>query len=228
MASPPSRLLSDPRFNTFVGRDSELRTLEGALHEAVSGSGRLVLIAGEPGIGKTRLCEEFATRARGSGTAVLYGRCYESGGSPAFLPWVRLLGAAARSMEAAELRVALGETASCVAQLVPAIRKRLPDVAPLHDLDATEGRLGLFDGVVGFLGRLARPHGLVNAVGDPRRTVPRSSCSGVWPRRRRATHPRPDPSRTAGPAPEGPHACAGRRASRPDRPASHGRPPGSG
>lgn len=154
----------DPRLSAFVGRVAELGILAAALRDAVSGSGRLVLVAGEPGIGKTRLCEEFA--ARRSGAAVLYGRCEEGGAAPAFSPWVQALGGAVRSMPAADLRAALADDAPALAQLLPAIRERLPDMAPPPDLDTTEERLRLFDGVTRVLARLAGPRGLLVVLDD--------------------------------------------------------------
>jgi eukaryotic-like serine/threonine-protein kinase len=69
---------------TFVGREVELRTLAAQLDEAVAGSGRLVLLAGDAGIGKTRLTEELASLARVRNVAVCSGRCYEGEGAPAF------------------------------------------------------------------------------------------------------------------------------------------------
>ncbi len=47
----------------FVGRQQEMAVLERALNDALSGHGRLVMLAGEPGIGKTRLCQELVARA---------------------------------------------------------------------------------------------------------------------------------------------------------------------
>src|SRR5262245_20052499 len=75
----------------FVGREREIERLRGALDEAMSGRGRVLLLAGEPGIGKTRTAEEVAGHARQRGALVLWGRCYEAGGSPAFWPWLQVI-----------------------------------------------------------------------------------------------------------------------------------------
>src|SRR5262249_51583015 len=80
----------------FVGRERELVQLEAALGEAVAGRGRLYLIAGEPGIGKTRLAECVATSAAGRGATVIWGRCWEGEGAPAFWPWVQVIRALIR------------------------------------------------------------------------------------------------------------------------------------
>jgi transcriptional regulator with AAA-type ATPase domain len=62
----------------FIGRDAELAVLDGALEAALAGIGQLVLIGGEPGIGKSRLAEELAHHARARGALVCVGRCWES------------------------------------------------------------------------------------------------------------------------------------------------------
>jgi hypothetical protein len=70
----------------FVGRDRELSTFTSAFSRLTEGGG-VVLIAGEPGIGKTRLASEAAGVARKSGLRVTWGRCWEAGGAPVFWPW---------------------------------------------------------------------------------------------------------------------------------------------
>ena len=76
---------------SFVGRARELAALDDALSDALGGRGRVLLIGGEPGIGKSRLIEELAARARGREAQVLVGRCWEAGGAPAYWPWVQAL-----------------------------------------------------------------------------------------------------------------------------------------
>jgi tetratricopeptide (TPR) repeat protein len=71
----------------FVGRLDELRDLSGCVDEALRGTGRLVVISGEGGIGKTRLCEELASIAGHRGAGVAWAACWESGGLPPFWPW---------------------------------------------------------------------------------------------------------------------------------------------
>ncbi len=72
----------------FVGRRQELAELKVALDEAMSGQGRLVMLAGEPGIGKTRTTRELATYAETRDAQVLWGWCYEEEGAPPYWPWV--------------------------------------------------------------------------------------------------------------------------------------------
>ena len=90
LASEPLPAIPDvvsPGAPGLVGRDVELRQVMLALDEARTAT-RVVLIEGEPGIGKTRLVEEAATAAAARDTAVLWGRAFEGGAAPAFWPWL--------------------------------------------------------------------------------------------------------------------------------------------
>jgi DNA-binding CsgD family transcriptional regulator/tetratricopeptide (TPR) repeat protein len=75
----------------MLGRQLEINALRAWLGAARDGAGRLVLCAGEPGIGKTRLAQELAGIALAGGTAVAWGRCVETEGAPAFWPWRQVL-----------------------------------------------------------------------------------------------------------------------------------------
>jgi predicted ATPase len=75
----------------FVGRARALAELDAALEAAASGQGSLVLVTGDPGIGKTRLAHELTVRARSRGALVLWGTCWEGGGAPAYWPWVQVI-----------------------------------------------------------------------------------------------------------------------------------------
>lgn len=74
----------------LVGRKHELFQLLAALDEAGAGA-RMVVIEGEPGIGKTRLCEELTDEAGHRGLPVWWGRAHEGDGAPAFWPWLTIL-----------------------------------------------------------------------------------------------------------------------------------------
>src|SRR4051794_9746656 len=75
----------------LVGRATELSVLDRRVAEAVGGRGGLALLAGEPGIGKSRLAEEAGSRARSRGCRVVWGRCRETEGAPPFWPWTQVL-----------------------------------------------------------------------------------------------------------------------------------------
>src|SRR5688572_20198407 len=78
--------------SAFVGRDSELETLWTAFGRARGGSGGIVVLSGEPGMGKTRLAREFARGAKAAGAAVAWGRCYEGEWTPPLTPWGEAVG----------------------------------------------------------------------------------------------------------------------------------------
>ncbi len=71
-----------PFRGTFVGRQREMGELKAALDDALSGQGRVVMLVGEPGVGKTRTAQELASNSEARGTQVLWGRCYEEEGAP--------------------------------------------------------------------------------------------------------------------------------------------------
>jgi Bacterial transcriptional activator domain/AAA ATPase domain len=84
----------------LVGREEQLVKLNAALTAAAAGRGRVVLTAGEPGIGKTRLAEEMARRAAAQDVGVAWGRCYQGEGAPAFWPWEQITRGLLRVSEA--------------------------------------------------------------------------------------------------------------------------------
>ncbi len=71
-----------------MGRERELGELSKALEDSLAGQGRLVMLVGEPGIGKTRTAQELAALAETLGAQVFWGRCYEEQGAPPYWPWV--------------------------------------------------------------------------------------------------------------------------------------------
>ena len=75
----------------FVGRERELAELAPALEDATAGRGRLFLVSGESGVGKTRLADELASQAKDAGARVLWGRCSKRAGAPPYWPWTQAL-----------------------------------------------------------------------------------------------------------------------------------------
>ncbi len=76
---------------TFVGREREMQILRTRIDDATNGRGSLVLVSGEPGIGKTRLLTEASRYAESKEMQVLWGRCWEGEGAPAFWPWIQTI-----------------------------------------------------------------------------------------------------------------------------------------
>jgi DNA-binding CsgD family transcriptional regulator len=150
----------------FVGRAGELAALTADLDAAVGGRGGVVLVAGEPGIGKTRLAEELAARASGRGAVVLWGRCWEGAGAPAFWPWVQVIRGYIQAEDPASLRHDLGAGAADIAQLVPAVHERIPDLPAPPPLEPEAARFRLFDSLAGFLRTAAARRPLLLILDD--------------------------------------------------------------
>src|SRR5215212_6771212 len=109
----------------FVGRDREVAELVAGLEDALGGRGRLFLIAGEPGIGKTGLVERLAGHAAERGARVAWGRCWEGGGAPPYWPWAQIIRTVAEGRDDQTLSSWLGTGATYVAQMAPDLAPRL-------------------------------------------------------------------------------------------------------
>jgi class 3 adenylate cyclase/tetratricopeptide (TPR) repeat protein len=136
------------RHTPFTGRTAELRRLARRLDEACAGHGGVVVLAGEPGIGKTRTIAEVAETARAQGALVLWGRCYEGEAARSFGPFAEALGEYARTAAPEVLRADLGLHAAPLTRIVPLLRERLPDLPEPAALDPAEERVRLLDAVV--------------------------------------------------------------------------------
>lgn len=135
----------------FVGREHELAELTAGLDEAESGRGSFFVLVGEPGIGKSRLADELADRARDRGFLVLWGRCWEAGGAPAYWPWVQALRAHVRSSDTEDLAKQLGTGAGHIAQMIPDVHAVFPDIDVPNIGNPDVARFQLFDAATSFL-----------------------------------------------------------------------------
>jgi DNA-binding NarL/FixJ family response regulator len=135
----------------FAGRQRELGTLLAHLDAARTGQSGLVLIGGEPGIGKTRLTHELAGRAHGQGWCVLIGRASQSEVMAPYLPFREPLAEYVRGCPIEDLRRLLGKGAAEVALLLPDVRERLPDLQPSPPLAPDYERYRLFESLTDFL-----------------------------------------------------------------------------
>jgi len=149
----------------FVGRDTEITSLQTALGASRNGRLQMVLIGGEPGIGKTRLVDSFATRATGLGNAVLVGRSPEEPGATAFWPWVQIL----RQHFAGSSPGGVGAALSGVEDIVhilPELQGMLRSPIPPALGDPLQARFRLFDSIATCLNRAARTTHLVVVLDD--------------------------------------------------------------
>jgi class 3 adenylate cyclase/DNA-binding CsgD family transcriptional regulator len=150
----------------FVGRQRELETLHGAFDEACAGRGRIVMLAGEPGIGKTRTAQELAVHAAARDAMVLWGRCNEEAGAPPYWPWVQILGTALRDLDP-DLLSGLGAIAGDIADIVPEIRELLPGLEPSARLgDPSEARFRMFESIRQLFESLSRRRPLLLVLDD--------------------------------------------------------------
>jgi ATP/maltotriose-dependent transcriptional regulator MalT len=148
----------------FVGRGAELETLLNALQSAVAGEPAVVLVGGEAGVGKTRLVEEAAARARQDGARVLTGSCIEFGGEGLPLsPIVDALRSLLRVMDPDELDVVLGPARRELARLLPELD---PDAALSTAPAGEEGNMRLLELVFGVIQRLALDRPLMLVIED--------------------------------------------------------------
>jgi class 3 adenylate cyclase len=148
---PDANPLEGLASGTFVGRDRELGELRAALERALASEGRVAMVSGEPGIGKTRLAEELDTYAQLRGVRVLRGACHEGEGAPAFWPWVQVIRSYVHERAPAELLADMGPGAAAIAQIVSVVRERLPELPELPTLEPAQARFRLFDSVTSFL-----------------------------------------------------------------------------
>jgi DNA-binding CsgD family transcriptional regulator len=150
----------------FVGRGVELARLESLLAEASSGTGRTAIVAGEAGIGKSRVLARFAEAATERGALVLEGACFESAddGVP-YAPFVEVLRGLIRATPAERLPALLGPARAVVTLLVPELAGRAADLDERAELDRS-AQARLFELILGVLGRLARDRPVVVEVED--------------------------------------------------------------
>ncbi len=144
----------------FVGREAELGRLVEALEAAFSGRGRLVLLAGEPGIGKTRTAQAVAAEAESRGGLALWGRSLEGLRAPPYWPWLQMLRDYLETVDAKRLRAEMGVGAADIAEIAAEVRQLLPDLQPAPAVeDPDHARFRLFDSVARFFRRasLTRP-----------------------------------------------------------------------
>lgn len=148
----PAALLSH---TPFVGRAAEVERLRQRFEDAKGGRGGLVMLVGEPGIGKTRTSDEFAAWVAESGGRILSGRCFEGDWAPPYGPFAEAIEQYARDADIEELRADLGPGAGPIARLAPAVRERLSDIPEPAPLQPDEERFRLLDAVAQFLYRVS-------------------------------------------------------------------------
>ncbi len=150
----------------FIGRESERAEARRLLERAIEGQGGVLLLGGEPGVGKTRLAEEVLAEGRERGCLALAGRCYETEGTPPFIPWVEMVEHSAAIVPKAAFRDVLGDAAPEVAKLVPELRRTFPDIPAPIELPPEQQRRYLFNSFLDFVKRASQSTPQVMLVDD--------------------------------------------------------------
>jgi tetratricopeptide (TPR) repeat protein len=152
-ALPPALAAAAGGF--FVGRVAELETLAAAWKQASAGSLRAVMVAGEPGVGKTRLAFELARRVHEDGGTVAYGRCEEELDVP-YQPFAEALRSYVASCALDQLAAHAQTHGGELTRLVPELAQRLSDVPPPVRAEPEVERYRLFEAVAGLLATASR------------------------------------------------------------------------
>jgi predicted ATPase len=135
----------------FVGRESELAFIWNQYKLAKGGSGRVVLLVGEQGVGKSRLLKEVAQRTMQDGAIVLQGSASESEGMPPYLPFLEALGQYIRDAPLNQLREQVEGIAQMLASILPELAVRLGELPTPYSLPPEQLRLRLYEAVGIFL-----------------------------------------------------------------------------
>jgi tetratricopeptide (TPR) repeat protein len=155
-----------PRRTALVGREGEMAEARAMLARLAHGQGGLLLIGGEPGVGKTRLCDDILQEARALGALCMVGRCTEMEGMPPYTPYAELLDTALRLLPPRTFREALGDAAPEIARVLPSLRQAFPDIPEPLDLPADRQRQYLHARYREFNERAARVSPIVVLLDD--------------------------------------------------------------
>jgi tetratricopeptide (TPR) repeat protein len=151
----------------FVGRETERTAIRAAIDRALGGHGSLIMLAGGPGVGKTRLAKEMADYAWRVGFRCTVGHCYERDEPFPFLPFVEII--ESNLAQAASLdgfRRVIGENAAELAQMAPSLRRVFPDIPQPLELPPGQKRRYIFQSFSEALGRAAQSRSQLGILED--------------------------------------------------------------
>lgn len=160
--SPASK---PPAAPAFFGRSEEFAVLAERYKSAASGTGGLIVVVGEPGIGKTSLLRRFIDSARAKGALVISGRCLDGGWVPPYHPFAEIIEKWISTTKPDDLLGEIATTVEALGPLVPRVHG-LAGHGPRDRLGPDEERLRLLDGFARFLITLARHRPVVVVVDD--------------------------------------------------------------
>jgi class 3 adenylate cyclase len=139
----------------YVGRSDERALLRQAVDRAVTGTGGVALIAGEAGLGKTRIVDELAAEAKTRGMFVVRGQCYDMEGAVPYVPFVEAIEYGLTVTARDVFRSAMGDAGPEIARFVPKVRVAFPDLPPPLALPTDQARHYMFESVSDFFARAA-------------------------------------------------------------------------
>ena len=157
--------LATRQIRHVYGRDSEQALLRDAWRDAVDGRGRVVLIGGEPGIGKTFLATELAQTGHAAGTTVLFGHCDEDVPVP-YRPFAHAFGHCLNALPDTALRQHAERHQGALTRLLPELRERLAGLASAPLAEANAERFMLFEAAADFVEMVSREAPLVLLLDD--------------------------------------------------------------
>jgi tetratricopeptide (TPR) repeat protein len=151
----------------FVGRETERHAIRAAIDRALGGYGSLVMLAGGPGVGKTRLAMEVAEYASRVGFRCCVGHCYERDEPFPYLPFVEIIESnLAQAASLDDFRNRMGENAPELAQIAPSLRRVFPDIPQPMELPPAQKRRYLIQSVSQALGRATQTRSYLYILDD--------------------------------------------------------------
>src|SRR5260221_8851208 len=151
---------------TIVGRQRELTLVMNQYEAAKHGQAHVVLLAGDPGIGKTRLLDEIARRTAQDGATILRGGASEAEGMPPYLPFVEALGRYIQATPLDLLRTQIAAAPQVLATLLPELITRLGELPASAPLLPEQARFRLYETIGTFLETIGAPQALVLTLDD--------------------------------------------------------------
>src|SRR3989440_2094001 len=150
----------------IIGRQRELSLVMNRYEAAKSGHAHVLLLAGEPGIGKTCLLDDIALRTARDGAVVLRGGASEAEGMPPYLPFLEALGRYVQDASLDQLHEQVAAASPVLASILPELVVRLGDLAVPRPLPPEQARFRLYEAVGTFLQSIGLPHVLVLLFDD--------------------------------------------------------------
>ena len=151
-ASSPPAWLGRILTGRWVGRSREMAEASLVWQQVAAGEGRVLLINGEPGVGKTRFVRELAASAQAEGAAVLTGECYAEGSSP-YSPVAQIIGEYFETSSQAggdSIRAMLDGIFNDLAALIPSLQLRYPDRIPTPIINLQSAQEQIFERFISF------------------------------------------------------------------------------